>query len=61
MAKNCIPANRIYPDAPTVPFMVRVHEKQGAGVKRLAQRLGVSEIEAKRQIVEAGLEALQVA
>lgn len=52
---------RIYPDAPTITFSVRVQNKHGAEVKALAGRLGVSEVEAKRLIVDAGLKALQAA
>lgn len=51
---------RIYREARTVPFTVRVHEKRGSEIKRLATRLGVSEVEASL-IVETGLKALQAA
>ena len=52
---------RIYPDAPTIAFAVRVQHNHGAKVKELAGQLGVSEVEAKRLIVDAGLKALQAA
>lgn len=51
----------IYPGFNTIPFAVRVHQKHGAAVARLAARLGCSVPEAKRLIVETGLTALQVA
>ena len=52
---------RLYKDAPMVSFVVRVQEKYEHGVKRVASRLGVSEIEAKRAIVDAGINALMAA
>ena len=52
---------RLYKDGKTCPFSVRVHEQEAAKVARLAQRLGISEVEAKREIFSAGLKALQAA
>lgn len=49
---------RIYPDAPTVAFAVRIQQKYAAKVKVLADRLGMSEVEVKRLVVAEGLEAL---
>jgi hypothetical protein len=50
---------RIYETGDTVPFSVRVHEKHSGITKRIAARLGVSETQAKRLIVEAGAAALE--
>lgn len=52
---------RIYNEAPAVAFAVRVQRKHQDTIKAVATRLGVSEVEAKRLIVDAGLKALQAA
>lgn len=52
-------SKRIYRDSLTIPFAVRVRQKHGDKVKSLANQLGISEVQVKRMIVEAGVKALE--
>jgi hypothetical protein len=55
-------AKRLYKDCPdTHVFSVRIHRKRANEVKEVAERLGTSNAEVQRMIVETGLKALQAA
>jgi hypothetical protein len=53
-----MPRQRIFSDAPAVPFYVRVHPSTEETIKGLAERYGVGTTEMMRMVVDAGVELL---
>ena len=49
---------KLFYSEPMVHFNVRVQRKDSDKVKEVAERLGISEIEARREIISAGIKIL---